>query len=301
MASEMMDALMALCEEKHIDQLYLIERLEQSLAKSYAEVLHLTDGARVTIDRMTGNVYVYKLIPREDSFDEETGEYTEFDEQDVTPKDTSRIAAQHAKTEIKAIVNNAAREQIYEEFSHRIGDIITGTVLQSAPEFTIVKIREGVEAELPYYNLQRHPEERNERPNGDVPVGYVAPTAGTYTIEAVRMDKPMLLKDLELGITFDLANGAYEFESAAGTFASRFMLVANDTATGIADIRTKTGVSIMPTAGGLCVDGLGGSAMSIYSLDGKLVGEPTSDGIVSLQRGTYVVSVGSTTAKVMVK
>ena len=141
----------------------------------------------------------------------------------------------------------------------------------------------------------------NERPNGDVPVGYVAPKAGTYTIEAVRMDKPMLLKDLELGITFDLANGAYEFESAAGTFDSRFMLVANDTATGIADIRTKTGVSIMPTAGGLCVDGLGGSAMSIYSLDGKLVGEPTSDGMVSVQRGTYVVSVGSTTAKVMVK
>ena len=167
MASEMMDALMALCEEKHIDQLYLIERLEQSLAKSYAEVLHLTDGARVTIDRMTGNVYVYKLIPREDSFDEETGEYTEFDEQDVTPKDTSRIAAQHAKTEIKAIVNNAAREQIYEEFSHRIGDIITGTVLQSAPEFTIVKIREGVEAELPYYDQRRHPEERNERPSNE--------------------------------------------------------------------------------------------------------------------------------------
>ena len=167
MASEMMDALMTLCEEKHIDQLYLIERLEQSLAKSYAEVLHLDYGARVTIDRMTGNVYVYKLIPREESFDEETGEYTEFDEQDVTPRDTSRIAAQHAKAEIKAIVNNAAREQIFEEFSQRIGDIITGTVLQSAPEFTIVKIREGVEAELPYYDLRRHPEERNERPAGE--------------------------------------------------------------------------------------------------------------------------------------
>ncbi len=167
MASEMMDALMALCEERHIDQLYLIERLEQSLAKSYAEVLHLDYGARVTIDRVTGNVYVYRLIPKEESFDEETGEYTEFDEQDVTPKGTSRIAAQHAKAEIKAIVNNSVRQQIYEEFSHRIGDIITGTVLQSAPEFTIVKIREGVEAELPYYNLQRHPEERNERPSNE--------------------------------------------------------------------------------------------------------------------------------------
>ena len=167
MAHEMMEALMALCEEKHIDQLYLIERLEQSLAKSYAEVLHLDYGARVTIDRMNGKVYVYELIPKEESFDEETGEYTEFDERDVTPKDTSRIAAQHAKAEIKAIVNNSARQQIYEEFSHRIGDIITGTVLQSAPEFTIVKIREGVEAELPYYNLQRHPEERNERPSNE--------------------------------------------------------------------------------------------------------------------------------------
>ena len=167
MASEMMDALMALCEEKHIDQLYLIERLEQSLAKSYAEVMHLQDGARVTIDRVTGNVYVYELVPREESWDDETGLYTEFDERDVTPKDTSRIAAQHAKTEIKAIVNNAARQQIYEEFSHRIGDIITGTVLQSAPEFTIVKIREGVEAELPYYDQRRHPDERNERPAGE--------------------------------------------------------------------------------------------------------------------------------------
>ncbi|MDO4404896.1 MAG: transcription termination factor NusA [Atopobiaceae bacterium] len=167
MAHEMMEALMALCEEKHIDQLYLIERLEQSLAKSYAEVLHLDYGARVTIDRMNGRVYVYELIPVEESYDEELGDYTEFEERDVTPKDTSRIAAQHAKAEIKAIVNNSARQQIYEEFSHRIGDIITGTVLQSAPEFTIVKIREGVEAELPYYNLQRHPEERNERPNNE--------------------------------------------------------------------------------------------------------------------------------------
>ena len=106
MASEMMEALMALCEEKHIDQLYLIDRLEQSLAKSYAEVLHLTYGARVTIDRATGNVYVYKLVPREESYDEERDEYTEFDEVDVTPKDTSRIAAQHAKAEIAQIVNS---------------------------------------------------------------------------------------------------------------------------------------------------------------------------------------------------
>ncbi|MDM8299750.1 transcription termination factor NusA [Collinsella tanakaei] len=166
MASEMMEALMALCQEKHIDQLYLIDRLEQSLAKSYAEILHLDWGAKVTIDRATGKIYVYKLVPIDDSMDEE-GNYTEFEEIDVTPKDTSRIAAQHAKAEINAIVRNSAREQIYEEFSSRIGDVITGTVLQSTPDFTIVKIREGVEAELPHFDQRRYENERNERPHGE--------------------------------------------------------------------------------------------------------------------------------------
>ncbi len=168
----MMEALMALCQEKHIDQLYLIDRLEQSLAKSYAELLKLDWGAKVTIDRASGRIYVYKLIPIDDSMDEE-GNYTEFEEIDVTPKNTSRIAAQHAKAEINAIVRNAAREQIYEEFSGRVGDIINGTVLQSTPDFTIVKIRDGVEAELPHFDLRRHqdengrPTERNERPQGE--------------------------------------------------------------------------------------------------------------------------------------
>ena len=64
-------------------------------------------------------------------------------------------------------LRNAAREQIYEEFSSRIGDLINGTVLQSTSDFTIVKIREGVEAELPHFDLRRSETERNERPQGE--------------------------------------------------------------------------------------------------------------------------------------
>ena len=165
MASEMMDALMALCQEKHIDELYLLDRLEKSLADSYAKVLHMPFGARVTLDRATGRVYVYERVPVGEP--DEEGEYSEFEEVDVTPPDTSRIAAQHAKAEINQLVRNAARVQIYEEFSKRVGDIITGTVLQTTPDFTIVKIREGVEAELPHFDKRRHPEERNERPAGE--------------------------------------------------------------------------------------------------------------------------------------
>ena len=118
MASEMIEALIQLCQDKHIDELYLLDRLEQSLAESYAKLLKLDWGAKVTIDRATGNIYVYKLEPVDESMDEE-GNYTEFNEIDVTPKDTSRAAARAAKDEISAIVRNAARQEIYEEFSHR--------------------------------------------------------------------------------------------------------------------------------------------------------------------------------------
>ncbi len=164
-ASDMMSALMELCQEKHIDQLYLIDRLEQSLPRAMPSPASRV-GAKVTIDRTTGKIYVYRLEPIDDSMDEE-GNFTEFEEIDVTPKNTSRIAAQHAKAEINAIVRNSAREQIYEEFSGCIGDLISGTVLQSTPDFTIVKIREGVEAELPHFDQRRYENERNERPMGE--------------------------------------------------------------------------------------------------------------------------------------
>ena len=53
---------------------------------------------------------------------------------------------------------------LYHEFADRKGELITGTVLQSTPDFTIIKIRDGVEAELPHYDQKRHPGERCERP-----------------------------------------------------------------------------------------------------------------------------------------
>ena len=160
MASELMEALQALAHEKKIDEFYLIERLEASLAKSYQNILDLEWDARVTIDRTTGRIYVYELVP-EGEPDEETGEYTQFTERDVTPDNVSRIAAQNAKGVIAAMVREAGRQSLYEEFSERVGDIVTCTVLQATPEFVIVKIRDGVEAELPRFDLKR-PGNENE-------------------------------------------------------------------------------------------------------------------------------------------
>ena len=164
--SKLIEALQELAHERRIDEFYLIERLEESLAKSYQHILDLEWDARVTIDRQTGKIYVYELVPVGEP-DEETGEYTEFEERDVTPNDVSRIAAQNAKSVIAAIVRDAGRQSIYEEFSGRVGDLVTGTVLQGTPDFTIIKIRDGVEAELPHYDQRRYPNERNERPGNE--------------------------------------------------------------------------------------------------------------------------------------
>jgi len=155
-----------LAHERKIDEFYLIERLEASLAKSYQHILDLEWDARVTIDRSSGRIYVYELVPVGEP-DPETGEYAEFEERDVTPDDVSRTAAQNAKSVIATLVREAGRQSIYEEFANRIGDLVTGSVLQGTPEFTIIKIRDGVEAELPHYDLKRYPNERNERPSNE--------------------------------------------------------------------------------------------------------------------------------------
>ena len=165
-SSELIEALQALAHERKIDEFYLIERLEASLAKSYQHILDLEWDARVTIDRSSGRIYVYELVPVGEP-DPETGEYAEFEERDVTPDDVSRTAAQNAKSVIATLVREAGRQSIYEEFANRIGDLVTGSVLQGTPEFTIVKIRDGVEAELPHYDLKRFPNERNERPTNE--------------------------------------------------------------------------------------------------------------------------------------
>ena len=134
----LIEALQALAHERKIDEFYIIERLEESLAKSYERILDLEYDAKVTIDRQTGKIYVFELVPIGEP-DEETGEYSEFEERDVTPEGVSRIAAQNAKSVIASIVRDATRKSIYEEFSDRVGDLITGTVLQGTPDFTIMK------------------------------------------------------------------------------------------------------------------------------------------------------------------
>ena len=141
----------------------------------------------------------------------------------------------------------------------------------------------------------------NERPMGSVQLGFTAKKSGTFTISAVRMDQPMLLKDNVAGITIDLTNGDYEFTSEAGTFNKRFLLTPNSSVTSIADVVKKTGVNILPTEEGIQINDCNGKNVDVYNLNGAQVASSNSDGMLRLSAGIYIVKVNGMSTKVMVK
>lgn len=159
-------ALEELAAKRNIDKLYIIERLEASLAKSYKKTLVSDWDVKVTIDSESGEIFVFELVPV-GTPDPDTGEYSKFEERDVTPENISRTAALNAKGVIDAIVKDAAKMRIYEDYSGRVGELISGNVLQCMKDYTIIKISEGVEAELPHYETKRFEGERNERPDNE--------------------------------------------------------------------------------------------------------------------------------------
>jgi N utilization substance protein A len=144
MASELMDALKALAREKNIDDVEMMDRLESALAATYVKILDLENDARVTLDRETGRISVFELVPVGGTEEEPV-----FEERDVTPADVSRTAAHTAKNVILGMIRDAEREQIFDEYQDRVGDAVTGTVQQSDARYTLIKLREGVEALLP--------------------------------------------------------------------------------------------------------------------------------------------------------
>lgn len=144
MSSELMDALRQLAREKNIDEYEILDRLEQQLGATYRRILDLENDTRVSIDRETGRIYVYELVPVGG-----TEEEPEIEEKDITPSDVSRIAAQAAKNVIMSSIREAERDKIYDEYSDRVGESVTGTVQQSDNRYTLIKLREGVEALLP--------------------------------------------------------------------------------------------------------------------------------------------------------
>ncbi|HEV7775215.1 MAG TPA: transcription termination factor NusA [Conexibacter sp.] len=135
-------------------QLNIPEELEAQLLKEQeeeqaaeAEAAEDGQGPLANVDPETGEVRE-EVAPELDL--EKLKEYEDQIERvDVTPEDFGRIAAQTAKQVILQRIREAERDMMFEEYRDRVGELITGIVQQSDSRYTLVQLRERVEALLP--------------------------------------------------------------------------------------------------------------------------------------------------------
>ena len=184
MSKEIVEAVKALEQEKGISSDKLMDALADALLSAYKKTPGAAKYARVDHDHETGDFRVFELIlppeleekllaeaaeaqeEEEREIDPETGELREpedpeldpemiapYEDQistrNVTPDDFGRIAAQTAKQVILQRIREAERMMMFDEYQDRVGELITGIIQQSDKRYTLVQLRERVEALLP--------------------------------------------------------------------------------------------------------------------------------------------------------
>lgn len=142
MSSELLDALTALEKQKGISREVLLEAIEAALVTAYKRNFNQAQNVRVDLNSDSGSMKVYA---RKDVVEEVEDDRLQISledaqvinpayeledvyEEEVTPKDFGRIAAQTAKQVVTQRVREAERGMIYDEYVDREDDIVNGIV-----------------------------------------------------------------------------------------------------------------------------------------------------------------------------
>ena len=155
---ELLQAVNALVKLKKVPENIVFDALEMVLLTAYKKEQGNGVKASISLDRETGKYKIYAdkfvvadINPEdEDAINKITVEEAkkinpEYEEGayiriDVTPKDFGRTAAQTAKQVLIQKLREAERGAIFDEFSGREGDIITGTVKWSESKTIFVDL-----------------------------------------------------------------------------------------------------------------------------------------------------------------
>lgn len=142
MNAEFMLAFEALGKEKGIAPEVLFDAIEAALISAYKRNFSSAQNVRVSLDRQTGEIHVYARKTIVEQVEDDRLEISLAQAQkinpsymiddvleiEVTPRDFGRIAAQTAKQVVVQRIREAERGIIYEEFSNRSSDILTGII-----------------------------------------------------------------------------------------------------------------------------------------------------------------------------
>ena len=205
--AEMLDAMKQLAELRGIPVQTLFEALANALETAYKRMPSAHENSWVDIDPDSGEYHIWAQELDEDG--EPTG-----DEFEVTPEDASfgRIAAQAAKQVMSQRVREAERDQKYEEYAGREGDIVTGIIQQSDNRYTLLDLGK-VEALLP--QAEQVPYERYE--HGARLKAYIVEVRKTSKGPQIVVSRthPGLIKRLfELEVP-EISSGVVEMKAAA--------------------------------------------------------------------------------------
>jgi N utilization substance protein A len=244
MSREILEAMTALAREKGIAPEKLMTALEDALLSAYKKLPGAARYARVDVDPDTGDFIVmrYRIpkdleqeligetIEEESYIDPETGDRVEpqdpeidpakfeqyrdrIEEIDDTPEDFGRIAAQTAKQVILQRIREAERDMMYEEYRDRVGELITGIVQQSDSRYTLVQLRERVEALLPK-GEQVDGERYDHGARIKAVIKEVSPSTKGPSIIVSRRDGELIKKLFELEVP-EIADGLVEIANVA--------------------------------------------------------------------------------------
>ncbi|MFB7155330.1 MULTISPECIES: transcription termination factor NusA [unclassified Lysinibacillus] len=142
MSSDLLDALNALEEQKGISRDVLIEAIEAALVTAYKRNFNQAQNVRVDLNLDKGSIRVFSRKDVVEEVEDERLQISVEDakainpayqledivEQEVTPRNFGRIAAQTAKQVVTQRVREAERGLIYEQYVDREDDIVTGVV-----------------------------------------------------------------------------------------------------------------------------------------------------------------------------
>ncbi len=160
MKSEFMIAITQLAAEKNLPQEVVLDAMEAALVSAYKKDSAMSGDLAVRIDRETGEHHVYQQFTVVQEIEEEAAEITIQDARkrkpdaqigdvlrdEIHPGAAGRIAAQTAKQVVLQKLREAEREMVFEEFSSRASDIVSGVIQRIEPKHAVVDLgkTEGV-------------------------------------------------------------------------------------------------------------------------------------------------------------
>jgi len=142
MSAELILALGQLEKEKGINKDVLLEAIEAALISAYKRNFGSSQNVKVLMDRETGDIRVFavkKVVEKvenamlEINIEEakKVNKIVDFDDVvdiEVTPRTFGRIAAMTAKQVVMQRIKEAERGIIFDEFTNKESDIVTGIV-----------------------------------------------------------------------------------------------------------------------------------------------------------------------------